>query len=58
MVFAIYQHESATGVHVSLTPNPPPASLPIPSLWVGPVNWLCVPCFMHQTWTGHQFHIW
>ena len=30
--------------------NPPPSSLPIPSLWVVTVHRLWVPCFMHQTW--------
>ena len=35
-----------------------PTSLLTLSLWVVPEHWLWVPCFMHQTCTGHLFYIW
>ena len=39
-------------------PEPPPISLPTPSLWVVPEHRLWVPCLRHQTCPGHLFHIW
>ena len=56
--FAIHQHESATGVHMFPIPNPPPTSLPIPSLWVIPVHQPQASCILHRTWTGDSFLIW
>ena len=58
MGFAIHQHESATGVHVFPILNPPPTSVPIPSLWVIPVYQPQASCILHQTWTGDSFLIW
>ena len=37
--------------------NPPPTSLPVPSLWVIPVHQPQVSCILHQTWTGTSFLI-
>ena len=56
--FAIYQNESATGIRVFPILNPPPSSLPIPSLWVVPVHQPQASSIVHRTWTGDLFHIW
>ena len=56
--FAIYQNESATDIHVFPILDPPPSSLPIPSLWVIPVHQPQASSIVHQTWTGDSFHTW
>ena len=56
--FAIHQHVSTTGVHMFPILNPPPSSLPIPSLWVIPVHQPQASCILHRTWTGDSFLIW
>ena len=56
--FAIYQHESATAIHVFPILNPPPSSLPAPSPWVVPVHQPQASSIVHRTWTGDSFHIW
>ena len=53
---AIYQNESATGIHAFPILNPPPSSLPIPSLWVVPVHQPQASSIVHRTWTGDSFH--
>ena len=55
--FAIYQHESATGIHMFPILNPPPSTLPKPSLWVVPVHQPQASRILHRTWTGDSFHI-
>ena len=55
--FAIYQNESATGIHVFPILSPPPSSLPIPSLWVVPVHQPQASSIMHRTWTGNSLGV-
>ena len=55
--FAMHQHEFTTGIHVFPIPNPPPSTLPVPSLWVVPVHQPQATSIMHRTWTGDLFHI-
>ena len=46
------------GIHVFPILNPPPSSLPIPSLLVVPVHQPQASSIVHWTWTGDSFHIW
>ena len=50
--FAIYQHESATGMHLFPILNPPPSCLPVPSHWVIPVHQPQASSIVYRTWTG------
>ena len=38
--------------------EPPPTSLPVPSLWIILMHQPQASCILHWTWTGDSFHIW
>ena len=42
---------NVTGIVLPIL-NPPPSSLPTPSLWVVPVHQPQASSIMHRTWTG------
>ena len=56
--FAIYQHESTTGIHVFPILNLPPSCLPELFFWVLSVHQPQAPSIVHWTWTSDPFHIW
>ena len=57
--FAIYQHESTTGIHVFPILNSPPSSVLPPRTipWVIPVHQPQTTSIMNRAWTGDSFHI-
>ena len=58
MIFAINQHESALGTHVSPIMNPP-SHIPSQPIPLGcPISPALNALLMHRTCSGHLFYIW
>ena len=58
LFFSFLIEKYLISVHVFPILNPPPSSLPTPSLWVVPVHQPQASSIVHWTLTGISFHTW